>query len=712
MQHEAQSTPTAPDRLEVLKRVVAFFILLLPGIVWFPGDAGASPLERGGLWLKAALDEDPVAALSVGTEVRVRVTGHTARVEVTQRFSNPRDEWVEGLYVFPLPGEAAVDTMEMEVGERVIRGVIQPREEARETYERARSAGQRASLVEQERPNMFTTSVANIPPRGEVTVRIAYLAVSAWRDARYHLALPLAITPRFTPGPAPGIAPGMAPGLTPGLASEASLDAPATPEHVAPGLQTARIEIELNAGLPLAALESPSHAVFIEQEALPGGHERHRIVAPAAAMDRAFELSWTPVLAPDTQAAIHVEEFGGEQYALMLLAPPAGVDDQGPAREVIFIIDTSGSMGGPSIEQARAALALGVARLRAVDRFNIIEFNNEAHALFRAPLAVDASTRSTAQRYIARLNADGGTHMLPALELALGMPATPGLLRQVVFITDGSVSNETEVLALAERQLGDARLFAVGIGAAPNDWFMRELAAAGRGTHTFITDPAQVATRMVELFRKLERPALVDLELHWPPGMQPELATPLPRDLYAGDPLAVVARLGPGSGRAGTPAVAAGMVPGSVTLLGYANGGAWSRQAPLQQLQGEAGIARLWARERIAELSRRKRLAGGGATSGRLARERIDAEIEALAMGYGLVSERTSLVAVDVTPARPADAVARMEQAPTMAPAGSLWARSAGFAQTATPAALLGWLGSLALAVALWLAAPVLWPRR
>jgi Ca-activated chloride channel family protein len=153
-------------------------------------------------------------------------------------------------------------------------------------------------------------------------------------------------------------------------------------------------------------------------------------------------------------------------------------------------------------------------------------------------------------------------------------------------------------------------------------------------------------------------------------------------------------------------------VPGSVTLLGYANGGAWSRQAPLQQLQGEAGIARLWARERIAELSRRKRLAGGGATSGRLARERIDAEIEALAMGYGLVSERTSLVAVDVTPARPADAVARMAQAPTMAPAGSLWARSAGFAQTATPAALLGWLGSLALAVALWLAAPVLWPRR
>ncbi len=724
MQHQAQTIPAQPDRFEVFKRIAAFFILLLPGIVWFPDDAAAGPLERGGLWLKAVLDEDPVAALSVGTEMRVRVTGHTARVEVTQRFSNPRDEWVEGLYVFPLPGDAAVDSLEMQIGERIIRGEIQPRETARETYEKARAAGQRASLVEQERPNMFTTSVANIPPRGEVTVRIAYLAVSAWRDARYSLVLPLAITPRFTPGLAPEAQPhaGTQLAALQSRAVNAWSGANTTPEHVASGLQTAHIEIELNAGLPLAALDSPSHAFTSDSTVLPGGGERHRIVAPDAPMDRSFELVWTPLLGPEAEAAIHVEEFGGEHYALLLLAPPAWAadDDPGqdapatgtPAREVIFIIDTSGSMGGPSIEQARAALGLGVARLRPADRFNIIEFNHEARVLFRAPMAVDASTRSTAQRYIAGLHADGGTHMLPALELALAMPATPGLLRQVVFITDGSVSNETEVLSLAEQQLGDARLFAVGIGAAPNDWFMRELAAAGRGTHTFITDPAQVAARMAALFRKLERPALVDLELHWPPGVRPELATPLPRDLYAGDPLAVVARLEPGVVRAGLGQAGVAAVSGTVTLLGYANGGAWTRQAPLQQLEGEAGIARLWARERIAELSRRKRLAGGGATSGRLARDRIDAEIEALAMGYGLVSERTSLVAVDVTPARPAGAAGRMEQAPTMAPAGSMWSRSAGFAQTATPAAWLAWLGGFALALALWLGAPVLLPRR
>nr|WP_240901461.1 marine proteobacterial sortase target protein [Thioalkalivibrio sp. XN279] len=687
--------------------------MLAPGVVWFPDDAAAqadpAPWESGagGLWLKASLDDEPVAALSVGTEIRARVTGNTGRIEVTQRFSNPRDEWVEGLYVFPLPADAAVDQMEMQVSDRVIRGEIQPREEARRTYEAARDSGRRASLVEQARPNMFTTSVANIPPGGEITVRIAYLTVVPWRDARYELKLPMAITPRFAPA-VEGDA-----GWSPGPEASAGLTLPEhiTPELVAPGLQTARIEIELNAGLPLATLHSPSHAIKIgtgdtvaaDAGTWRGGKAsattgRRRIVAAAAPMDRDFELRWTPVIAPETQAAIYTEEFGGETYALLMLAPPdwgqSATRGYSPPREVIFIIDTSGSMGGPPIQQAKSALALAVQQLGPQDRFNIIEFNNEARALSRAPMAVDSGTRATAQRFIARLEANGGTMMHPALDMAFDMRVTPGLLRQVVFITDGSVGNETEVLGLVEERLGEARLFTVGIGPAPNDWFMREVAAAGRGSYTFIADVAEVGPRMGELFRKLEQPALVDLELHWPGGVTADLATPLPRDLYAGDPVALAARL-------------TGSDPGKLlTLLGFSGGATWSRQAPLQQLEGEAGIAKLWARERIAELSRRKRLAGGGATTGRLSREALDTEIEALAMGYGLVSERTSLVAVDVTPARPEGAALAREQAPTTAPNGTAWARTSAFAQTATPAALFGWIGTVLLALALLLARP------
>ena len=704
MRHPATTPDTTPRPdlgwREIAKRIAALFVLLLPGIAWFPADAAADPYRDGGLWLKASADDEPVAALSVGTEILARVTGHTGRIEVTQRFTNPRDEWVEGLYVFPLPSDAAVDSLEMQVGDRVIRGEIQPREQARETYEKARDAGRRASLVEQERPNLFTTSVANIPPGGEITVRIAYLTVIPWRDARYTLKLPLAVTPRFSPDmpldtPLDAAAPLAA---LRARAANQWLEATTTPERVGPAVQEARIEVELNAGLPLAQLESRSHEIAVEAGGAGAGGRQ--VLAAAAPMDRDFELSWTPVLAPDTQAALYTETFGGEAYVLLLLVPPAwGLSPgQSPPRDVIFIIDTSGSMGGPPMEQAKRALALGITRLGPQDRFNVIEFNSKARALFRAPMPLDANTRRTAQRFVAGLEANGGTHMRPALELALAMPATSGLLRQVVFVTDGSVSNEAELLALVEQGLGEARLFSVGIGPAPNDWFMRELATAGRGSYTFIPDPAAVAVRMGELFQKLEQPALVDLELHWPGGQAPELATPLPRDLYSGDPVAVVARLGP----------VLGTVPRTgpaVTLLGYADGSAWSRQVPLQALAGEAGIARLWARERIAELGRHKRLTSGAMT-GRLSREQLDAEIEAVAMHYGLVSERTSLVAVDVTPARPEGAPGRLEQAPTAAPAGTAWSRSAAFARTATPAAMLAWLGTVLLALAGLLLAP------
>ncbi|MGD9388628.1 MAG: VIT domain-containing protein, partial [Gammaproteobacteria bacterium] len=431
MRQQAHTPSPSLGWREWLKRIAALLVLLLPGIAWFPADAAANsaadPLAEGGLWLKASAGDEPTAALSVGTEIRARVTGNTGRVEVTQRFSNPRDEWVEGLYVFPLPADAAVDRMEMQVGDRVIRGEIQPREEARRTYEQAREQGRRASLVEQERPNLFTTAVANIPPGGEIVIRIAYLTVIPWRDARYSLKLPLAVTPRFSPDVPLDAEDPLA--AMQSLAANEGLGATTTPERVASGPQQARIDIELNAGLGLADLQSPSHAVDVRAAT---GYQ-HRVSAAAAPMDRDFELSWTPVLAPDTQAGLYTETFAGETYALLLLVPPEAPAGPLPPRELIFVIDTSGSMSGPPLEQAKRALALGIARLGPQDRFNIIEFNSDARALFAAPVALNTGNRQRAQRFVARLESDGGTNMRPALETAFAMPPTPGLLRQVVF---------------------------------------------------------------------------------------------------------------------------------------------------------------------------------------------------------------------------------------------------------------------------------------
>jgi Ca-activated chloride channel family protein len=270
--------------------------------------------------------------------------------------------------------------------------------------------------------------------------------------------------------------------------------------------------------------------------------------------------------------------------------------------------------------------------------------------------------------------------MKSALELAFATPPPAGLLRQIVFITDGGVSNEAQIIGLIRDRLGDARLFSVGIGAAPNAFFLQEMAAAGRGSYTFIAEREQVGQRMQDLFRKLEQPALVDLALQWPGGIQPDVATSLPRDVYAGDPIVILARL-------------PSLPSGTLTLSGRRDGRAWQQQLPITLVDGQSGLSKLWARERIGELSRLKGV-GGDTTA-------LQSQILQLAIQYQVVSEYTSLVAVEDTPVRPIDQALRSGQAPTSAPVGSYWQTgSTGFAQTGTPAPLWMLAGVVAMALA------------
>jgi len=658
--------------------------LLLAGVVWPPVFAAdqksgepvrtenaarvADPgqARAGSLFLCAMPCGESTEALRQSTSIHAQVTGNVARVRVTQTFENPSNEWLEGLYVFPLSVGAAVDELELIVGERRIRGEIQRKQEARATYEKARSEGRRASLVDQERPNLFTTSVANIAPHSSVTVEIAYLDTIPFRDGRYTLNLPLSITPRYSPG---------------GDANADAVNAKAvsaTPEHVTSQVQTAQIDIELVAGFPLQSVQSLNHAVVMEMKG-PGRHITLR--SPSVPADRDFELVWTPSFAPDTSAAAFAEKVGDDTYVLVTLMPPQMAAERLYKREVLFIIDTSGSMSGPSMEQARAALRLGVARLQPTDTFNIIRFSNDATSLFATSAPAVGMNRQGASEFIDRLVADGGTEMRSALDLAFSIPPAQDALRQIVFVTDGSVSNEADLVKLISAKIGGARLFTVGIGAAPNAYFMREAAAAGRGSYTFIPQIDQVADRMGDLFKKLENPALVDLQLHWPDGAVATLAASLPSDVYAGDPLTVAAKL-------------PGLPKGVLTLTGRSGGGAWTRQLAINMVSGQPGVAKLWARERIGELSRQKNLGGDAGES--------ESEIVRLALQHHLVSDYTSLVAVDVTPVRPVDVDAKREQVPTSAPRGGAWAQATtGFASTATPAPLFFVIGLLALLVAL-----------
>ncbi len=375
-------TVPTPMRERVLNWL-GLIALLLVGIVWPPVFAAdEAPRSSGSLFLCAMPCGQSVEALRQSTQVGAQVTGNVARVHVTQKFENPSDQWVEGTYVFPLAVGAAVDELEMIVGERRIRGDIQRKEQARATYEKAKSEGRRASLVDQERPNLFTTSVANIAPHSSITVEIAYLDTIPFRDGRYTLHVPLSITPRYTPGMALDT-------CRPSL--------PPSPERVTADVQNVQIDVDLRPGFPLQSVQSLHHTVSMR---MTGAARRIALASAAAPADRDFELVWRPSAVPDTSAAAFAEEFDKEAYVLVTLMPPQMSAERAYKREVLYIIDTSGSMSGPSIEQARTALRLGVDRLQAGDAFNIIRFSSDASSLFPVSQPAVAINRQAATDFI------------------------------------------------------------------------------------------------------------------------------------------------------------------------------------------------------------------------------------------------------------------------------------------------------------------------
>ncbi|HSG40014.1 MAG TPA: VIT domain-containing protein, partial [Thermoanaerobaculia bacterium] len=379
----------------------------------------ASAFERQGLYFTGA---EAVPAPVLGTTVEMRVTGIIARTRVTQIFTNPSQEWVEGIYIFPLPEDAAVDTLRMKIGDRVISGVIQEKSAARQTYETAKQEGKKTTLIEQQRPDVFTTSVANVGPGETVEVAIEMQQVVRYEKGKFGLRFPMVVAPREVTDALP-VKRGGAP------------------------INPFSFHADLNPGFPLAKIESPTHAIAVAKG------KRNRYAADLkkgiAFADRDLVLEWTPAVGREPRAVYYTEEIDGETYGLLMVMPPdaPGAASSRLPRETTFIIDTSGSMEGTSIIQARQALLLAIDRLQPADWFNVVEFNSDAKALFPASVPAHAASLHQARAYVRNLRANGGTNMLPALQLGLKAGGAPSqLVRQVIFATDGRVQDEAAAL--------------------------------------------------------------------------------------------------------------------------------------------------------------------------------------------------------------------------------------------------------------------------
>jgi Ca-activated chloride channel family protein len=665
--------------------IVSLVLALATFIVATQAQAAESSGQpgQGTLLMKSAPDAAPLAAPLLMTDVHIDVSGLVARATVAQRFVNTTDARQEGIYVFPLPENAAVDHLTMRIGERQIEGQIRERAEARAAYEQAKTEGRKATLVEQERPNVFTTSVAHIGPGEEIVVTIEYEQTLRYDAGKFSLRFPMVVAPRYIPGAS------LVDGDT-GSGWAANTDqvpdaARVTPPVMHPDhgfVNPVTLAIDLHPGFPLAKIDSPYHDIDVVETA--DGRYGIQLAEGKVPANRDFELVWTPDIGAAPGAAVFAEQREGKTYALAMVLPPAG-DPSLPRlpREAVFIVDTSGSMEGTSIAQAKQALAMALERLQPGDRFNVIEFNSVTKALFPAPVPLDATTRARAMSFVAGLRARGGTEMKPALEAALTRAAAPGFVRQVVFLTDGAVGNEGELVYLIRERLGDRRLFTIGIGSAPNSFFLTKAAQFGRGTFTYIGDVQEVASKMDALFRKLESPVLTDLAVTWP-GATEMWPQQVP-DLYAGEPVVVVA--------------AVDALAGDVTISGRRGGARWSARLPLDVSGNEPGIGVLWARAKIDALT--DALKGGGSEA-EVRKATID-----VALAHHLVSRYTSLVAVDVTPTAPPGTASIANALPTNLPAGWSYDAVFGIAQTATPAALhllLG-MGALLLAAIAWASA-------
>ena len=377
-----------------------------------------------------------------------------------------------------------------------------------------------------------------------------------------------------------------------------------------------------------------------------------------ALADRDFELSWTPQPQAEPQAGLQIEQHGQDWFALLTVAPPTVRAESviSSPREIILVLDTSGSMHG-ALDDAKHAVSEALQSLRPTDRFNVIEFNSQHSSLFAESRTATPENLQAAQRFLRALRSNGGTEMRGALIEAMKSSVPADTISQLIFVTDGAVGNEHELFNLIETMLGNRKLFTVGIGSAPNDYFMRKAAAAGRGSFTFIADTDDVSPRMQALFDKLGTPMLTRLQLRNERGEVVDTGDAI-RDLYAGEPVIHTFRLP--------------FKPQALTIEGEQREVGWQEPLTIETV-ADRGIDRLWARDQIATLSEEiRRYAYDGRDPVRLREQATK-----VAMAHHLVSAYTSLVAVDVTPARPADESATDTTVPRHLPKGWKQAASA-----------------------------------
>jgi Ca-activated chloride channel family protein len=598
----------------------------------------------------------------LSTEVNINIEGMVATATVDQVFSNPSENPIEAVYVFPLPQNAAIYDMKMLVNDRLIQGLIKERKEARATYDKAKKEGKRAGLTEQERPNVFTNSVANIMPGDRIMVRLQYVERLAYEDGLFRLRFPMVVAPRYIPGTVVRGYEGTGWAFDTEMVSDASR---ITPPVVPPGMRSGNmvsLKADVRAGLPLAHISSVSHDIDISEKG-----DIHEVVLKRDEVipNRDFVLEYGIEAGKEPKAALFASSKGDDDYFMLMAVPPVEMDTRHEvSQEMIFVIDVSGSMAGASIKQAKSALIRALSDLGPEDYFNIIAFESSYDTMESGPVPASQGNVDEGIDYVRALRAGGGTEAQSALQNALTMFHRPDTVKMIVFITDGSVGNESDLISLVNSYIGNSRLFTVGIGSAPNGHLLEKVSQSGRGTFTYISNTGEVEKKMGLLLSKIEKPALIDLVLDIPEETE-IFPAPIP-DLFEGQPLVVFGKTKDISKQ-------------STTLTGKTPEGYFRLHLPLDpdNARVDPAIPTLWARSKIADFMDEYRLGN----------KEVKEDIIKLAIEHRLLTKFTSFVAVEQKIVNPGGSQS-LSAIPTELPQGWEFDRVFGETQSMKMAAL------------------------
>jgi Ca-activated chloride channel family protein len=588
------------------------------------------------------------------TAVKAEISGMVARVSVVQEYENTLAEKIEAVYTFPLPHGAAVDRMTMTVGSRAIVGVVKPREQARAIYQAARDAGRVASLLDRERPNIFTQSVANIEPGAAIRIEIAYVETLQYEEGRFEFVFPMVVAPRYHPAT---------------VTDSERISPPLTPEGTRAGHDIS-LEVALDAGVPIGNVVSPSHAVDVQWASASSARVRLKDVDTIPNKD--FLLRYESA-GGKIQDGVLAHRSGRGGYFAVILEPPqkTGAADAAP-KELIFVLDTSGSMMGFPIEKAKEAMQLALDGLYPQDTFNLITFSGDTEILFPEAVPATPENLAMARLFLNSRHGSGGTEMMKAIRAALEPTVGSGRVRMVCFMTDGEVGNDMEILAEV-RKHADTRVFAFGIGQSVNRFLLDGMAQLGRGEVEYVglQDDGSAAAR--RFHQRVRDPLLTDLTIDWGGLAVSDVYPKRIPDLFGAKPVVVVGRY-------------AGPMRGSIQLRGKAGTYAVTRQIALDLPAEEAGhdaLACLWAQRKVADLASQDY---AGMQRGGI-REDLKQQITQLGVDYGVATEFTSFVAVEEQTVTTGGQARRVE-VPVNMPEGMSYEGTGGTKLLVAPAAV------------------------